>query len=532
MVVQILGGIGLFLLGMMLLTDGLKSLAGNALRRVLSQVVRGPVSGVFCGAGLTALVQSSSATTLATIGFVSAGLLTFTQSVGVVFGANIGTTSTGWIVSQLGFKMSIGAVAMPMILVGVVLRLLFRNRLASFGFALAGFGLIFVGLDVLQAGMSGLSEHFDPTDLPGGGDGIGSVLLLVGVGVVMTVVMQSSSAAVATTLAALHSEAIGMNQAAALVIGQNIGTTVTAVIASIGASVPARRTALAHILFNVFTAVVALLLLPVFGTVMRGYVEARDSDAALIAIAGFHTAFNLLGVALLLPAIKPYCRMVERILPQDSPQLTRFLDPSVLNVPPVAVEAARHTLIEIIEKIVTVLEPAIRYGHKVHHVRSRLEPVTEALVHTRQFLNRLSAAAQTAGQSDRLLAVLHGMDHVSRLNEVCLEDWPSDESLGAPLAREFADVLQQRLPELRLWFAQPDDAAPAEVLRVLSQQIARQRRETRESLMEETADGKRTAHDTLELLEAIRLIDEVTYHLWRSSMHLGVERPGEGGATV
>ncbi|MFP5380591.1 MAG: Na/Pi symporter, partial [Vicinamibacteria bacterium] len=178
------------------------------------------------GAGITALVQSSSATTLATIGFVSAGLLSLPNAIGVVIGANIGTTATGWLVSLLGLKLSIGKIAMPLIGVGALLRLLARERLAQAGLALAGFGVIFVGIDALQAGMAALAGRVDPAQFPVAG--LAGRLLLVLLGVLMTVIMQSSSAAVATTLTALSGGAITLDQAAALVIGQNVGTTVTA----------------------------------------------------------------------------------------------------------------------------------------------------------------------------------------------------------------------------------------------------------------------------------------------------------------
>lgn len=167
MLALLLGGIGLFLLGMTLLTDGLKVLAGDALRRVLARFTGGPTRAMLSGAALTALIQSSSATTLATIGFVSAGLLTFQQAVGLVFGANLGTTSTAWLVSLLGLKLSVSAVALPLVGVGALARLLARDRWAAAGTALSGFGLVFVGIDTLQAGMADLAAQIDPEALPG-----------------------------------------------------------------------------------------------------------------------------------------------------------------------------------------------------------------------------------------------------------------------------------------------------------------------------------------------------------------------------
>jgi phosphate:Na+ symporter len=240
-IATILGGIGLFLLGMVLLTDGLKAAAGEALRTVLVRFTGGPGAGHGVRRRGTAVVQSSSATVLTTIGFVSAGLLTFPQAVGVIFGANLGTTSTGWIVSLLGLKLQHerrGAAAGRH---GRAAAPAHPRPAAEAGLALAGFGLIFVGIDVLQGGMTPTWRRAS-TRAPSPA-GRGAAPAAGGLGVVMTVVMQSSSAAVATTLTALHTGAIGLDQAAALVVGQNVGTTVKAALAAIGASTAVRRTA-------------------------------------------------------------------------------------------------------------------------------------------------------------------------------------------------------------------------------------------------------------------------------------------------
>ncbi|HNP52760.1 MAG TPA: Na/Pi symporter, partial [Nitrosomonas nitrosa] len=221
---QLFGGIGLFLMGMVLLTDGLKAVAGDALRGALVRFTGTPYKAFVSGALVTLMVQSSTATTVTLIGFVSAGLLTFPQAVGVVLGASLGTTGTGWMVSMLGLKVSLGFYALPLVGIGALLRLLTHGRWRSSGLALAGFGLIFVGIDHLQNGMQVLAGAFDLTALPSTGV-IGHLIATV-IGVFMTVVMQSSSAAVATTLTALHANVINFEQAASLVIGAAIGTTI------------------------------------------------------------------------------------------------------------------------------------------------------------------------------------------------------------------------------------------------------------------------------------------------------------------
>jgi Na/Pi-cotransporter len=195
---RLFGGIGLFLLGMVLLTDGLKAFAGEALRRALMRFTGTPVKAFGSGALVTAMVQSSSATTVTVIGFVSAGLLTFPQAVGVVMGASLGTTGTGWIVAVLGLKISVGFYALPLVGIGAFLRLLARGRWKSFGTALAGFGLIFIGIETLQQAMQGIAGVFNFAKLPASGF-LGHFLAML-IGMVLTLILQSSSAAVATTL--------------------------------------------------------------------------------------------------------------------------------------------------------------------------------------------------------------------------------------------------------------------------------------------------------------------------------------------
>lgn len=262
LIFKLVGGIGLFIMGMVLLADGIKSFAGDALRNALVRFTGRPVKAFASGALITSIVQSSSATTVAVIGFVSAGLLTFPQAVGVVLGASLGTTSTGWIVSIFGLKVSISFYALPLVSIGAFMKLLAHGRWKSFGFALAGFGLIFIGIETLQDGMRGLSGVFNLAELPS--TGVYRHLLTILIGLAMTAIMQSSSAAMATTLTALHTNAINFEQAAYLVIGSSIGTTSTGVMATIGASVSTKRTALAHILFNISTGIIAVILLPIF----------------------------------------------------------------------------------------------------------------------------------------------------------------------------------------------------------------------------------------------------------------------------
>ena len=292
--VSVLGGVGLFLLGMTVMTEGLKALAGSALRTVLGKAAATPLRGSFWGALVTLLVQSSSATTMTTIGLVSAGLLTFPQGLGLVFGANVGTTGTGWLVALIGVRVSLTAAALPMIFLGALIKLLASGRVSGAGAALAGFGLVLFGLTTLQQGMGGLAERLHPADLPAvlaGPDtgwwwGMLGALVLVVVGLVMTAVMQSSTAAIAVTLSAYYAGAVGLDQGCALIIGQNIGTATSSALAAIGASTTAKRLAIAYVLFKLIAAVIALVLFPIVAPLLVRTLKTIDG---VTLPAAYHT---------------------------------------------------------------------------------------------------------------------------------------------------------------------------------------------------------------------------------------------------
>ncbi|HSJ23564.1 MAG TPA: Na/Pi symporter [Longimicrobiales bacterium] len=522
MVATILGGIGLFLLGMVLLTDGLRSAAGGALRTVLGRFTGGTVRAILSGAGVTALVQSSSATVLTTIGFVSAGLLTLRQAVGVIFGASVGTTSTGWIVALLGLKLSIGALALPLVGIGALMRLLTRDRMAATGLAIAGFGLIFVGIDVLQQGMTTLSERFDPASLPA--VTFAGRLLLVAIGVATTVVMQSSSAAVAATLTALHTGTITLEQGAALVIGQSIGTTVTAALASIGASVPARRTALAHILFNATAGAVAFLLVPVALQLETTLAARLDVTEPALLIAAFHTSFNLLGLLLLAPFIDPFTRLITRMVPDAGPALTRNLDPSVAELPPVAVEAARRVVLETADVVLGVLADALRQPRRDRLTTATLDDASNALHQTRRFLATVRAS-EDAAEHARRLSLHHAMDHLDRLVERIRHHTPADPPHDPAFDQLRAGALAI-MPGVRAWLrSESGAAAPNGEWQRFSEEVAERRRTDRDRTLARTAAGEMDPDLADRRLAAMRWLDSSAYHVWRTVHHLAVPDP-------
>src|SRR5262245_52199012 len=240
-VVTLLGGLGLFLLGIHHLTEGMKGLAGDSLRRALQRLVAGRFSAVASGAFFTAVIQSSTAAILTVIGFVSAGLVTFSQAIGMIVGATLGTTSTIWMVAIFGLRLRISVAALPMLGIGAFLWLIARGKMRSLGALLAGFGLLFTGIDCLQTGMEGISWDLEAF----AGTGPAALWLLAGVGILMSIVMQSSTAAGATTLVALNAGSLSFQQGCAMIVGQSIGTAATTGLMVIGGSLAVRRSAMA-----------------------------------------------------------------------------------------------------------------------------------------------------------------------------------------------------------------------------------------------------------------------------------------------
>lgn len=345
-ILNMLGGLALFLLAMGMMSEGLRDLAGTHLRRLLQDWTSTPVRGIAAGALLTAVVQSSSAVTIATIGFVNAGLLGLPQALGIVFGTNVGTTMTGWLVSLTGMDLDIEAFALPLIAIGMACRLLAnRDSLRGLGTAVVGFGLFFLGLSFLKDGFGNIGGNINLAAF-GGGD-LSGVLAMLMIGFFVTMVTQSSSAAIALVITAASQGLLSLPAAAAAVIGANLGTTSTAAFAVIGATPSAKRVAAGHIAFNLITGAVALLLLPIMIAVVRSVGAAIGLGAGPAAtLALFHTLFNVLGVLLLLPQIHRLSARLERMFRSKEEDIARprHLDHTLAATPELALAALGQEL--------------------------------------------------------------------------------------------------------------------------------------------------------------------------------------------
>lgn len=319
----LLGSLGLFLFGMKIMSEGLEKFAGERLRSILAWMTKNRFMGVLTGVTLTALIQSSSATTVMVVSFVNAGLMTLSEAIGVIMGANIGTTITAWIITAVGFKVDIAAFAIPLLAIGMPLIFSSNGNRKNIGEFVFGFSLLFLGLEYLKVNAEGM--HVDTivsnlvTYIPL--DSFIGTIMFVLLGAVITMVVQSSSAAMAITLMllAMDIDGFGFVQAAALAMGQNIGTTITAFMASLAANTQARRAAMAHLVFNV---VGVLLVLPVFTYACDGvtYITTellgRTNDDTTWKLSTFHTLFNLINTCILIGFVRQIETLVCWLIPQ------------------------------------------------------------------------------------------------------------------------------------------------------------------------------------------------------------------------
>jgi phosphate:Na+ symporter len=519
MVSQLLGGIGLFLLGVFLMADGLKTAAGDTLRRILVRFTGRPSTAFVSGAGITVLAQSSSATTLATIGFVSAGILTFSQAIGIVMGASLGTTSTGWLISLVGMKFGIGKLAFPLVGLGALARLVSHGRNAAIALAVAGFGLMFVGIDILQSGMVSLSESFSPNSLPHGT--LTGRVLLVGIGIVLTVITQSSAAAVATTLAAFHTGMIDLEQGTSLIIGASIGTTSTSALAAIGATTPAKRTELAHILFSVAAGVVAFVILPIFVWSVKQAEQSLGSQFGAVILAAFHSGFTLLAALLVLPGVKRFSAFIERLVPERGPALTRHLDSSLIEIPEIVIEAVRRTLMDVAVEILDQIERRLRGSMPA--TPDRTDAALAALKEARRFLGLISLPASRPGQLNTRISMIHALDHLNQLAVVVKNNFePSvldgEQRLQEP-KRTVLEMVETAAASLRRQAPAPE----RDNLQRLSLALAERRRVERATLLEESAHGTVEPGQALHTLDGLRWLDSVGYHTWRALHHLSTD---------
>ena len=352
---SLFGSLALFLFGMKTMSEGLEKFAGDRLRAILAAMTKNRVMGVVTGIVITAMIQSSSATTVMVVSFVNAGLMTLTQAIGVIMGANVGTTVTAWMISAIGFKVNIAALTLPLMCVGMPLIFSSVSKRKSVGEFIFGFAFLFMGLSYLQQSATDLNIGSYVANLLAGmaNGGFLTILLFVVVGALVTMLVQASAATMAITLMLfdMHIQGFGFEQAAALAMGQNIGTTITAFMASLTANTQAKRAALAHMFFNVFGVLVVLIMFYPFCDavtwIVTNVLHAGDND--LFRLSAFHTAFNIFNTLLLIGFVKQIEAFVCKVLPmpenQDAENRLLFISGGLLSTAELSILQANKEIV-------------------------------------------------------------------------------------------------------------------------------------------------------------------------------------------
>ena len=459
---SLLGALGMFLYGMNLMSSGLQKAAGDRLRGFLSAMTSNPFKRVMTGVGITALIQSSSATTVMVVSFVNAGLLTLVQAIGVIMGANIGTTITAWMVSLLGFKADISVLAVPLMLLGFLFSNSKKNQYKNIGELIVGFSLLFLGLSFMKESVPDLKETPQVLEFvrQWSGYGFRSVLIFLGLGTVLTLILQSSSATMAITLIMLSMGWIPFPMACAMVLGENIGTTITANIAASVGNSSAKRAALSHTVFNVFGVIWALILFKPFLVLVGKIIELMglpnpadpdfmvtasdgpESTSALYGLSMLHTLFNTINTLILIWFTGLIGKLVTKLVKsnekrEDKPFRLKYIEAGHLATPELSTEQAFKEIIHfanISRNGLGYIRAAINESNpeKFEELRGKLvkyEEISDRIEYEiATFLNALSAEEISARTSMRIKAMYKIIGELESLGD-------SGESISRILSR-------------------------------------------------------------------------------------------------
>lgn len=440
-VLMLIGALGLFLYGMKVMSDALQKLAGDKMRVFLSKMTANRFSGVATGVGITTLIQSSSATTVMVVSFVNAGLLNLTGAIAVIMGANIGTTVTAWIISLLGFEFSISDFIFP--LIALATPLLFMKKQQSLGEFIFGFALLFLGLQTLQSGVPDFTqpEYAGVLQFISSMSDYGylSILMFVVIGTILTVVVQSSSAMMAVTLVMCAQGLIGFEVAAALVLGENIGTTITANMAALMANSTAKKAARAHLVFNLIGVCWILILFhPFLNVIMKLVlsikgVDSLDSSAAIpVALSCFHSFFNILNASVLVWFIPTIERIVNKMVTTDDEEEFRlkFIPTGLMSASELSIEPAKKEIESFSKRVVRMYEfvPSMfvetdeKKFEQLMERTKKYEEITDRMeVEIANYLTKVSENELSLSASQEVSAMLRIVDNLESIGDSCYQ---------------------------------------------------------------------------------------------------------------
>ncbi len=488
---KLLGALGVFLFGMRVMSEGIQKVAGKRLQSILNYMTANRVAAIFTGFFITALVQSSSATTVMVVSFVNASLLSLTQAIGVVMGANIGTTVTTWIVSIIGFKFKITAIALPVIGVGLPFMFSKFKKRRDIGEILIGFGLLFLGLMFLKESVPDIKNNPEVLEFLKNYTDLGflSFVIFVFVGSVLTVIVQSSSAAMAITVTMAFMGWIGFETAAAIVLGENIGTTVTAYLASLGTNVNARRTARAHFLFNTFGVIWMALIFKYF---IQFILKIAPWDSNLqvnlpLNLSLFHTVFNIINSLIFIPFIIPFAKLVEKLVkPKESDLSTeyklQYIKTGLQDTGQMNIQTAKYELNKMVELINDMFDtflkvfrnPEKKMGGTVKKVKAMEELSDQMQVEITKFLVECSKEDLSERSVMNLNAIMRIVNELENIGDSCYKlmllterKYGSNIQLHTKAMEEFNDFASLLVESMELYKLHMNEHLEKQVLNLV-----------------------------------------------------------------
>ncbi len=439
-VLTLLGSLGIFLYGMKLMSESLQKVAGDKMRNILAAMTSNRVKGIFTGFLITAIIQSSSATTVMVVSFVNAGLLSLVQSIGVIMGANIGTTVTAWLISILGFKVHMTTIALPLIGVGFPLLFSKHTKRKSLGELVIGFSLLFIGLGYLKDSVPDIKNNPEILHFLGNYTDLGylSLLLFLGVGTLLTVIIQSSSATMALTLVLCFNGIISFEMAAAMVLGENIGTTITANLAAVVANVSAKRAARAHFIFNVFGVVwILILFYPVikiinYVVIEMGFASPLSNPASIpVALSIFHSAFNITNTFIMVWMVGLIEKIVIKMVPdKDSDEEFRlqFINIGMLSTSELGILQARKEIYVYGERVAKmfgfvrelfIVKKDKKHEYLVQKVEKYEEIIDRMEVEIADYLAKVSEGELSESASLKIRGMFEIIDNLESIGDSC-----------------------------------------------------------------------------------------------------------------
>lgn len=539
---QIVGSLGLFLFGIKLLSEGLQKSAGDKMKAILKLMTKNRFISIMTGLLITIIIQSSSATTVMVVSFVNAGLMGLTQAIGVILGANIGTTFTGWLVALLGFKVDITSLALVSIAFAAPMMFSKKNRTRDAADVLLGFGVLFLGLNFMSQAVPDITGNIEVLEFLAtfNSDTLWMNMLCILLGTLVTIVVQSSSAAMAMVLTMAYNGWIGVTASAALILGSNIGTTITAYLASIGTSTTAKRAAWAHIFFNVVGSVIALILfhplLRLVNFITPGDIYTLEgatlSTQLPLFLAMFHSAFNIMNTIIFFPFVRQYAHFIERLVPakaeyDEGTYHFKYIGGVFIDSPEIYMLAIRDEIKKMANLACNMLT---RYRGMFNNRGADIESDALAMKKDEDYADQMQEQlsdfcvhllqdSQTPTNASSLNCLIRVMDELESVTDSCYnltilsqrrynQGWTFDEATDKDL-REYQSLVQEFLDYVRDRMDRTLTKAEMQKANEFEEQINNQRNRLSLMVQERLSDGKADVRVELLILEKIRHLEHI-----------------------